>query len=60
MKYFISALVIIITATVGLLVKQVVGPEHWYIIGWIFGCLSIALCRIAESIIDAVKEDINE
>ena len=60
MKFFISAIIILITATIGILVKQCVGPQHYYIIGWIFGCLSIALCRISEAIIDSIKEDINE
>lgn len=60
MKYLVSFVTILIIATLGFIVKQAVDPEHGYVIGWIFGCLSIAICKIAESCIEALKEDVNE
>lgn len=50
MKYIWQILVIVVMATLGALLKDMVSSEHWYIIGWVFGSFSLAICNTIDSI----------
>lgn len=51
LKSLLILITIIICAFIGIAIRNKCSVEYSYLIGWIFGCLSIAICNIVENLL---------
>ena len=50
LKSLLIIFTIVICALLGTIIRNRCAIEYSYLIGWIFGCLTIALCDIIEAL----------
>lgn len=50
LKSLLIIFTVVIFALLGTIIRNKCAIEYSYLIGWIFGCLTIALCDIIEAL----------
>ena len=50
LKILLIIFTVVICALLGTIIRNKCAIEYSYLIGWIFGCLTIALCDIIEAL----------